>query len=309
MIPAKVPANESEVSTLRDLRQSPAIVFGATGMVGRFLVDRLVGGGVETIAISRRAQAARPRVKWITADFTNLDLGAHDHARVAFNMGPIWKLPAALPALHEAGVVRVVAISSTSRFTKTTSPIKSEREVVGWLIDGETQTQEYCEKHGIAWTILRPTVIYAEGQDRSITRLANLIRRFRVLPVAGRARGRRQPVHADDLAAGAIAAAVSAAAENRAYDLPGGETLTYHAMCERIFEGLGYPPRIISIPPALWRLGMSGASVLMPGITTAMGTRMAEDLTFDAAAAERDFGWHPRGFRPQFQIKGAGQPC
>jgi nucleoside-diphosphate-sugar epimerase len=152
---------------------------------------------------------------------------------------------------------------------------------------------------------LRPTVIYAEGQDRSITRLANLIRKFRVLPVAGSAQGRRQPVHADDLAAGAIAAAVSAAAENRSYDLPGGETLSYRAMCERIFEGMGYRPRIISVPPAIWRLGLSGASVLMPGITTAMGTRMAEDLTFDATDAERDFDWHPRAFRPQFQFSGA----
>jgi len=301
MIPAKVPANESEPSPLDELRQSPVIVFGATGMVGRFLVDRLVGSGVETIAISRREQAPRPHVKWITADFTNLNLGADESARVAFNMGPIWKLPAALPGLHQAGVVRLVAISSTSRFTKTTSPIKSEREVVDWLVEGETKTQAYCEKHGIAWTILRPTVIYAEGQDRSITRLANLIRRFRVLPVAGGALGKRQPVHADDLAAGAIAAAVSVAAKNRSYDLPGGETLSYRAMCERIFEGMGYRPRIVSVPPAIWRLGLSGASVLMPGITTAMGTRMAEDLTFDPTEAERDFGWRPRGFRPHFK--------
>jgi nucleoside-diphosphate-sugar epimerase len=302
MIPANVPANESGVSPLHELRESPVVVLGATGMVGRFLVDRLVGAGVETIAISRRAQAPRPHVRWITADFTNLNLGADQSSRVAFNMGPIWKLPAALPGLHQAGVVRLVALSSTSRFTKTTSPIRSEREVVEWLIEGETQTQAYCEKHGIAWTILRPTVIYAEGQDRSITRLANLIRKFRVLPVAGRALGRRQPVHADDLAAGAIAAAISTAAENRSYDLPGGETLSYRAMCERIFEGMGYRPRIISVPPAIWRLGLSGASLLMPGITTAMGSRMAEDLTFDPTDAERDFGWRPRGFRPQFQI-------
>lgn len=301
MISAKVPSNESEVSPLRELRQSPVIVLGATGMVGRFLVDRLVGAGVETIAVSRRAQSPRPHVKWITADFTNLNLGADQSARVAFNMGPIWKLPGALPALCNAGVVRLVAISSTSRFTKTTSPIKSEREVVDWLIEGEAKTQAYCEERGIAWTILRPTVIYAEGQDRSITRLANLIRRFRMLPVAGEALGRRQPVHADDLAGGAIAAAVSAAAVNRSYNLPGGETLTYRAMCERIFEGLGYRPRIISVPPQIWRLGLSGATLLMPGITTAMGSRMAEDLTFDPTDAKRDFGWHPRGFRPDFK--------
>jgi nucleoside-diphosphate-sugar epimerase len=301
MIPTKVPTNESGVSPLHEMQQSPVVVLGASGMVGRFLVDRLVGAGVDTIAISRSAQAPRPHVKWITADFTSLKLSADAPVRVAFNAGPIWELPAALPALRQAGMRRLVAISSTSRFTKTNSPIKSEREVVGWLIEGETTTQAYCEEHGIAWTILRPTVIYAEGQDRSITRLANLIRRFRMLPVAGDALGRRQPVHADDLAAGAIAAAASAAAENRSYNLPGGETLSYRAMCERIFEGLGYRPRIISVPPPIWRLGLSGASLLMPGITSAMGSRMSEDLTFDPSEAERDFGWNPRRFRPHFK--------
>jgi uncharacterized protein YbjT (DUF2867 family) len=143
-------------------------------------------------------------------------------------------------------------------------------------------------------------VIYAEGRDRSITRLANLVRRFHMLPLAGDAHGKRQPVHADDLAAGAIAAAASPATNNRAYDLPGGETLSYHSMVERIFEGLGRRPRVISIPPPLWRAGLSLASILMSGVTTEMGSRMTEDLVFDAGPAERDFAWRPRGFRPRF---------
>lgn len=304
MSPANLPTEDPGVSPLQGLRQSPVVVLGATGMVGRFLVDRLVLAGVEVIAVSRSAQSLRPHVQWITADFEHLKLEAADSARVAFSMGPIWELPNAIPALHRAGAVRLVAISSTSRFTKTASPVESEREVVGWLIEGEAKTQVACEEHGIAWTILRPTVIYAEGQDRSITRLANLIRRFRMLPVAGDALGRRQPVHADDLAGGAIDAAASAATANRSYNLPGGETLTYRAMCERIFEGLGYRPLVISVPPQLWRLGLSGASLLMPGITTAMGSRMADDLIFDSTEAERDFGWHPRGFRPDFKPPG-----
>jgi len=304
MIPAKVPTSEPNVPLIDELRKSPAVVLGGTGMVGRFLIGHLTDAGVEIIASTRQVLAPRARVRWVTADYAALRLGPTDSPRVAFNMGPIWELPSALPALQDAGVRRLVTLSSTSRFTKAASPIKYEREVAGWLIEGEQKTQAYCELHQIAWTILRPTVIYAEGLDRSITRLANLIQKFRVLPVAGDALGRRQPVHADDLALGAIAAAMSPAAENRAYDLPGGETLTYRAMCERIFEGMGYRPRVVPVPPLAWRIGMSGASLFMPGITTAMGSRMAEDLVFDGTDAGRDFGWHPRGFRPVFKRAG-----
>jgi nucleoside-diphosphate-sugar epimerase len=49
-------------------------------------------------------------------------------------------------------------------------------------------------------------------------------------------------VHADDLAGAALAALDAPGAADRAFDLPGGETLSYRAMVERIFEGMGRRP-------------------------------------------------------------------
>jgi nucleoside-diphosphate-sugar epimerase len=214
------------------------------------------------------------------------------------SLSPIWLLPAALPALHAAGLERLVVFSSTSRFTKSASPDAAEREVARHLAGAEAAVTAFCEGRGVRWTILRPTLIYAEGQDANVSRLAALIRRFGVLPLYGRGDGRRQPVHADDLAAAALAALDGPAAANRAFDLPGGETLTYRAMCERIFAGLGRRPRILSLPPPLWRAGFALAAPLLPGAGAAMGARMAEDLVFDAAPARRALRWSPRPFHP-----------
>lgn len=279
---------------------SPVLVLGASGLVGRALTARLTQAGTEILAISRDKQAPVPGITWITADLAALDLPMNVRPELAFSISSIWLLPQALPALHAAGVGRLVAFSSTSRFTKTQSPVSAEREIAHRLATAEAQTTSFCQEHGIVWTILRPTLIYSEGQDLSVTRLAKLIRRFGVLPLSGDAAGKRQPVHADDLAAGAMSAALSPSTGNRAYDVPGGETLTYRAMSERIFEGMGRRPRIVSVPPVLWRLGLVLAGPLLPGATTAMGSRMAEDLTFDASPAERDFQWRPRGFHPRF---------
>lgn len=279
---------------------SPAIVLGATSLVGRFLIKRLIDNDIQPLAVSRFPQSPTPGVTWITADLSAPGLRLDESAELAFSLSPIWLLPQALPTLEASGVRRLVAFSSTSRFTKERSPIGAERRIAGLIATGETETSSFCEQHRIAWTILRPTLIYAEGQDRSVTRIANLIRRLGVLPLAGDGAGRRQPVHADDLAIGALAAAGSRIAENRAYDVPGGETLSYRVMVERIFDGLGRRPRIVSVPPALWRLSLTLAMPLLPGVTSAMGSRMAEDLIFDAAAAERDFLWKPRSFRPRF---------
>src|SRR5690606_8044837 len=124
--------------------------------------------------------------------------------------------------------------------------------------------------------------------------LAALIRRFGVLPISGRGDGLRQPVHADDLAAGAIAAAASDAARNRPYDLPGGETHSYRIMVWRLCEALDKPALILSLPPWLWRAAFALARPFVPGATAAMGAQMAEDLVFDGSAVARDFGWAPR---------------
>jgi len=112
------------------LSQSSTIVLGATSLVGRFLIDRLVGSGIETIAVSRRPHAPQAGVTWVTTNLAALDLPPDAQPRVAFSASPIWLLGPALPALHRVGVVRIVAFSSTSRYTKVKSPIGSEREVI-----------------------------------------------------------------------------------------------------------------------------------------------------------------------------------
>src|ERR1700716_2292224 len=73
----------------------------------------------------------------------------------------------------------------------------------------------------------------------------------RPMPLVGGGPGLRQPVHAEDLAIGAISAAGNSAAINKFYSLPGGETLAYSEMISRIFDGLGTPRRTVSVPPSL----------------------------------------------------------
>jgi nucleoside-diphosphate-sugar epimerase len=238
-------------------------------------------------------------VAWLRGDVHDPGL-AFPAADAALSLSPIWLLPPALPALRAAGVRRLIAFSSTSRFTKAASPVADERRTAARLVEGEAATIAFCEREGIAWTLFRPTMIYAEGRDQNVSRLAGLIRRFGVLPLSGAGAGLRQPVHADDLAEACVLALERPETFGRAYDLPGGQTLTYRAMVERIFEGLGRRPRILRLPPPVWRAGLALAAPLVPGATAAMGDRMGEDLTFDGADAARDFGWTPRPFRPRF---------
>lgn len=278
---------------------SPVLVLGATSLVGEFLLARLNAQGIEPMSLSRRPPV--DDVCWVDGDLTDPNLVDElPPVATVFSLSPIWLLPQALPALKARGMTRLVAFSSTSRFTKQASPEASERAVAQALAEAEAEVEAFCAEQGVAWTILRPTLIYVEGRDANVSRLAGLIRRFKVLPLSGAGEGLRQPVHAEDLAAGAIAAARAPAARNKAYDLVGGETLTYRTMAERIYAGLGRRPAILPLPPRLFRLLLTLAKPFYPGATATMGDRMAQDLTFDDGAARRDFGWTPRDFRPRF---------
>lgn len=278
-----------------------AIVFGASGNVGRFIVTQLAERGERVIAISRKQRTATQGIEWQVGDITRPAEIRSADADTLYCTLLITELAAALPHLHMPALRRIVAFSSSSVLTKVDSAVTSERDLIARMIKAEEAIAEWCKSHGVAWTILRPTLIYLEGHDANITRLARIIKRFGIMPVVGLADGRRQPVHAEDLATGAISAGSSPRAENRYYVLAGGETISYREMMGRIFDGVGRRRWIVGLPSWLWRSAFATAGRLLPGFNAEMGTRMLKDMTFDDHDARADFGWSPRDFRPRFQ--------
>lgn len=277
-----------------------SLVLGATGLVGRHIVDQLVAAGEHPFALSRSAHTDTRGIRWFTGDLENAGTLSFPPFQTLYCTAHCHFLASALPSLARGGLQRVVFFTSTSILTKLSSADPQERRQVQMLADSEQKAIAACEAHGIAWTALRPAIIYDEGRDPSISRLARLIARFGFFPLAGFGKGLRQPVHAEDLAIGALCAARSSGAVNKAYNVPGSETITYREMIGRIFDGLGKPRRIIPLPPILWRTAFHLARRVFPGANAEMGARMSKDLVFDASAAIQDFGWSPRPFHPRF---------
>jgi nucleoside-diphosphate-sugar epimerase len=276
------------------------LLTGATGVVGPFLLQRLPAKGHEVHAISRRpAGEQRPGVTWERAD-----LGAVGPAlgpegiRTWIHAAPLWLAPPLVPGLARRGLRRVLAFGSTSRFTKARSPSAPERDTAARLERAEAALAEACAASGVAWTVFRPTLVWGGGRDRNVSAIAAVARRLGFVPVAGAARGARQPVHADDLARACLAALDNATTFGRAYDLPGGETLAFDEMVARIARGMAREPRTLHVPVPALRLAI-GLARLFPGLnhlSPQMANRMNEDLVFDDGPARRDFGYAPLGF-------------
>lgn len=283
----------------RETEPRNSLVIGGTGLVGGYIVEQLVRRGERPLVLSR-SRRDKAGIDWIRGDLTQPDTLTLPPFATLYCTADAILLADTLPRLFNPALRRLVVFSSTSVLTKQDTEVASEQQTIRKLTDAERRIAAACERHSVGWTILRPTLIYAEGRDTNITPLSRLIRRFGFMPLVGGAPGLRQPVHAEDLAIGAIAAASSPAAVDKTYSLPGGETLTYREMIGRIFDGLRLPRRTVSVPPWLWRAAFGLAKPLFPGANVAMGIRMMKDMTFDATPARTDFGWNPRKFKPVF---------
>lgn len=280
---------------------SSILVFGASGVIGEFLLPQLAARGERVLAVSRTAASrarASGKIDWLQGDLCVevASLPPHD---AVLSLGPLDAFAAwfarTAPAGTRGGPKRVIAISSMSAESKRDSVDTAERELSMRLRTAETLLMQTARECGIGCTIFRPTLIYGTGRDRSLASIARFAKRFRVLPIP-RADGLRQPVHAADLAAAFLAAFDNAATFDKIYELGGGERLRFDALLRRIAAG---PPRLALPLPVPLTFARAGALLLRGRLGAGALARLSEPLIADNTAAERDFGYTPRAFRAQ----------
>ena len=284
-----------------------ALVFGASGQIGTPLLRRLGNVGWRVLAVSRQAHADAPGLHWLRGDLGGVD-GLPQTVDAIFSCGPLdqfarWHADAPLRA------PRVVAFGSTSASSKQGSGNAGERDVARRLLDAEALLFSVAQARGAAVTILRPTLVYGAGRDQTLTRIARFARRWGRFVLPRHANGLRQPVHVDDLADAAWAACQSGASHGRSYDLPGGETLAYRVMVQRVLACMQAPPRLLELPMPLFRsmLALAQLRGIATDFTPEALARMRQDLVFDSQPARRDFAYAPRMFNPDASMFSAAR--
>ena len=279
-----------------------ALVFGATGQIGRPVLARLRREGWPITAVSRQPQRDEPGLRWLRGDLAQA-AGLPAAVDAIFSLGPLDAF-AQWYARSEVASPRVIAFSSTSLATKQDSVDAGERDLAERLQRAEHDLFALAPARAAQVTLLRPTLVYGAGRDRTLTRIAALARRGGVFPLPRGATGLRQPVHVDDLADAALAVVDAAATWGRAYALPGGETLPYRDMVARTLAAMRPPARLLELPSPLFAAAVALARTLgvAQGLGDAAVARMRQDLVFDIAPAQRDFGYAPRVFAPTAEM-------
>ena len=284
------------------------LLTGASSQIGVFAIPRLLNAGFRVLAVSRKARpeyySGLEQLSWLTQGDAK---GSCGNCNFMFSAGP---MELALDFMDLCTQLQaVVVFSSSSVISKQFSADPSEHSQIQQMRTQESALRSNAQARGLKLQILRPTLIYGCGLDANISRLANWIRRYGFAPVNGRARGLRQPVHADDLASLAINALQSDKPLPVTMSLAGGSTLSYTDMVTELFSVDEKPVRLLRLPQWLFvlivrilRFTAAGA-----GLNPEMVIRQNVDLVFDDSQARELLDYRPRKFKPKiidFSIPG-----
>lgn len=171
------------------------------------------------------------------------------HGRLGFG-DAIANTRTLLGAAAEAGVRKVVHISVSN--PSLDSPLD--------YYAGKARTEELVRSSGLAWSIVRPTLVFGSG-DILLNNIAWLLRNMPVFIVPGLGTYRVQPVALEDVAE--IATWAAEQSDNVTVDAAGPDIVTYIEMVEGMAIAVARRPRFAYLSPrlALWAGDLVGARV------------------------------------------------
>ena len=225
------------------------VVFGATGTIGRPLVERLAPEH-EVVAISRRRQPAQDGVTWARADATDPESAARvlEGARVAYYL--VHSLGAAdfeaedlraaettARAAERAGVEQLVYLGGLGDDSADLSPhLRSRRE-----------TARRLASSSVPVTTLRAAIVVGRGSAAFET-IVSLVDRLPAMITPRWVSTRTQPVALVDVVEYLARVCALEPATGQELDVGGPEVMTYREMMERIARLRGKRPFIVEVP-------------------------------------------------------------
>lgn len=275
------------------------LLTGATNQVGVCLLGHLLSRGAEVVAVTHQTRVPfrHPHLHWVPGDLRQGKIRLEGYRpELMIHAAELWLLPPSMPAIAGSSITRVIAFGSAKVFAKVYADHSREQAEIERLEQSEINAVKACKQNGIRWTIFRPTMIYGVGLDHTVMQIADAARRFGVALIDPPAKGRRQPVHADDLAEAVLNVMDNPKTLDKAYNLSGGEVLEYRAMIERIMAALGRRPRLWEVsflPDWMDKVGRFLGKENLHGEHL---RQMNQDMTMPYGEAQKDFGYHPRPF-------------
>ena len=310
-----------------------ALVTGATGMLGFYLVEHLLAGGWSVRALCRRPERAG-HLAALGVELVSGDLSDAESVRKAargcravlhaaavigtggraedYRIGNVVGTSHVIDAASQAGA-RLVHVSSTAVFgqaryrdeptaEEATLPVLPDHDVYGRTKQAAERRVLEAHRAGRVWaTVVRPPVMYGVRDRQFLPRIGPVMQKG-FFPLVGGGRTTLTIVHADSVADGAVRALEHDVSGGRVYHLTNDFDMTVRDLVTGAAEGLERRIRAPVVPAAVARGAFGALGLALRGVGRgdlaphARGTfrMLSRDNPFTSARAREELGWCPQ---------------
>lgn len=277
------------------------LITGITGLTGKFLYKKIKNQAHhgEIRYLVRKTSD----ISWmdkneniVYGDVQNIEdvISALDGVKIVIHLAHITYSNIISQACIRCNVNRVFYINTTGMYSKYKRYAQSYIEL-----------ENKIKTSGIMYTIIRPTMIYGNEQDKNIRKLISIIAKTSVFPVIGNGKGLMHPIYAGDLADVIISALINEKLTRlKEYNVAGKYALCYLDLLQEIANALNKQVHFIHIPYRLalfvGRLGDFFPNGL---IDYEKVQRIEEDKNFDYSLATEELDFSPMSFKDGIQLE------
>jgi uncharacterized protein YbjT (DUF2867 family) len=294
-------------------------IFGGTGFVGSYLVDRLLADGHTPRVLVRAGSASKlrqpERHELVTGEIGDADAVARcleGTEAAIYNIGLIREFPGrgiTFEAMHYAGAVTAIdaAVHGGVRRFVLMSANGVKPGGTGYQ-STKFRAEQYLASSGLDWTVFRPSVVF--GDPRGLQEFCSQLRDEMIAPPlpaplfheglwpGGAGRFRMSPVAVEDVAAAFTGSLAEPASVRRIFPLGGPDALEWREIIAIIAAASGKQKKqTVPAPVGVMR---AAASLLdrfewFP-VTGEQLQMLMEGNVCDGSEAWRLFGIEPKHF-------------
>ena len=305
------------------------LVTGATGFLGKYVVEELVEHGYQVRAFGRNSQVGQSledsSVSFFQGDLTKaddvleackgMDLVVHAGALSTvwgpwedFYQANVLGTKYVLEACRQTSIQRLVYVSSPSIYAapKDQLAIKEsdapeENNLNNYIRSKLASEQLFKDYADVPSIILRPRGLFGIGDTSILPRVINLSQKLGI-PLIGDGRQLMDMTCVENVAMAIRLALEAPEAKSEVYNITNGESRAFRDLLEESLKGLGYPIKYRKIPASL----LSGIASSLEFIYKTLNLKGEPPLTrytyyllrysqtLDISKAERELGYRPK---------------
>lgn len=235
------------------------LVTGASGFIGLHLVKKLAANPAHRISALTRIGSAIPELKKTNARLIECDItDAERLGRVTGNDDIVIHLAAVKEHYKSRGMIISTNVQGTKNVLDCSRNAKqfifASSTLVSNPTDAYSESKKQCEEliksSGINYTILRLAPVFGSGDNTNLTKLIELIRDGKAIPIPGNGKQLIQPTHVDDVV-DAIERSISNSAFFNKTSVVAGRPITLEDFIASVGRTLDRNARSIHVPVGL----------------------------------------------------------